>query len=70
MQTCTFLGNVINIQNGEWQGLLSGLGAGLDSFYEYLLKAHILFGDDDDLQMFNESYSLIMHHLRRGYCIL
>lgn len=31
-------GNVINIQTGKWSGFMSGLGAGLDSFYEYLLK--------------------------------
>jgi Glycosyl hydrolase family 47 len=31
-------GNVINIQTGKWTGFMSGLGAGLDSFYEYLLK--------------------------------
>ena len=31
-------GNVINIQTGQWTGRMSGLGAGIDSFYEYLLK--------------------------------
>lgn len=35
-------GNVIDIQSGRWIGKLSGLGAGLDSFYEYLLKVYIL----------------------------
>ncbi|KAL5015540.1 hypothetical protein ScPMuIL_009810 [Solemya velum] len=59
-------GNVINIQTGEWKGQMSGLGAGLDSFYEYLLKSYIMFGDDDDLKMFNESYETIKYHLRRG----
>jgi mannosidase alpha-like ER degradation enhancer 1 len=34
-----FVGNVINIQTGLWSGKLSGVGAGMDSFYEYLLKA-------------------------------
>ena len=62
-----FLGNVVNIQTGEWQGLLSGLGAGLDSLYEYLLTAYILFGDENDYRMFNESYSLIWEHQRRGF---
>uniref|UniRef100_A0A914VDF2 alpha-1,2-Mannosidase n=1 Tax=Plectus sambesii TaxID=2011161 RepID=A0A914VDF2_9BILA len=60
------LGTVVNIQTGEWQGLSSGLGAGVDSFYEYLLKAYILFGDENDYRMFNESHSLIWEHLRRG----
>ncbi len=63
-------GNQIDVQTGEWQGLLSGLGAGLDSFYEYLLKTYILFGDYEDFQMFNQSYSVIKEHLRRGSVIL
>ncbi len=29
---------MLNIQTGEWVGKMSGLGAGVDSFYEYLLK--------------------------------
>ena len=33
-----FSGNVIDIQTGEWVGQMSGLGAGMDSFFEYLLK--------------------------------
>lgn len=36
-------GNVINIQTGEWVGQMSGLGAGLDSYYEYLLKVRKIF---------------------------
>ncbi|ELU08304.1 hypothetical protein CAPTEDRAFT_106603 [Capitella teleta] len=59
-------GNVINIQTGRWSGLMSGLGAGLDSFYEYLLKAYILFGHDEDLDRFNESYETIKYYMRRG----
>uniref|UniRef100_A0A5F8GV42 alpha-1,2-Mannosidase n=1 Tax=Monodelphis domestica TaxID=13616 RepID=A0A5F8GV42_MONDO len=60
------LGNVINIQTGTWVGRQSGLGAGLDSFYEYLLKSYILFGEDDDLEMFNAAYRSIQTFLRRG----
>ncbi|ETE60838.1 ER degradation-enhancing alpha-mannosidase-like 1, partial [Ophiophagus hannah] len=45
------LGNVVNIQTGHWVGKQSGLGAGLDSFYEYLLKSYILFGEKEDLEM-------------------
>ena len=36
-------GNVINIQTGEWVGKMSGLGAGMDSFYEYLIKVSVGF---------------------------
>lgn len=31
----------------------SGVGAGIDSYYEYLLKAYVLLGDDQFLQRFN-----------------
>ncbi|XP_029457318.1 ER degradation-enhancing alpha-mannosidase-like protein 1 isoform X2 [Rhinatrema bivittatum] len=60
------LGNVVNIQTGYWVGKQSGLGAGLDSFYEYLLKSYILFGEREDLDMFNEAYKSIQSYLRRG----
>lgn len=59
-------GNVVNIQTGHWVGKQSGLGAGLDSFYEYLLKSYILFGEKEDLEMFNAAYQSIQSHLRRG----
>ncbi|XGW26291.1 hypothetical protein V3C99_007144 [Haemonchus contortus] len=59
-------GNLINIQTGEWVGYLSGVGAGLDSYYEYFLKAYILFGEPRDLQLFNEAYDAILANLRRG----
>uniref|UniRef100_A0A6J0V623 alpha-1,2-Mannosidase n=1 Tax=Pogona vitticeps TaxID=103695 RepID=A0A6J0V623_9SAUR len=60
------LGNVVNIQTGHWVGKQSGLGAGLDSFYEYLLKSYILFGEKEDLDMFNDAYRSIQNYLRRG----
>ncbi|KAM6980058.1 ER degradation-enhancing alpha-mannosidase-like protein 1 [Aplochiton taeniatus] len=64
------LGNVVNIQTGQWVGKQSGLGAGMDSFYEYLLKSYLLFGEKEDYTMFQASYESIQNHLRRGreYC--
>ncbi|XP_037548301.1 ER degradation-enhancing alpha-mannosidase-like protein 3 [Nematolebias whitei] len=54
------VGTVINIHNGEWIRRESGVGAGIDSYYEYLMKAYILLGDDVFLQRFNIHYSAIM----------
>ena len=45
---------------------MSGVGAGIDSYYEYLLKSYILFGEREDLEMFKGMYSSIMKYLRRG----
>uniref|UniRef100_A0A3Q4N188 alpha-1,2-Mannosidase n=1 Tax=Neolamprologus brichardi TaxID=32507 RepID=A0A3Q4N188_NEOBR len=60
------LGNVVNIQTGQWVGKQSGLGAGMDSFYEYLLKSYILFGEKEDYRMFTAAYESIQNHMRRG----
>lgn len=32
----------------------SGVGAGIDSYYEYCLKAYILLGDESYLHRFNK----------------
>ena len=45
---------------------MSGIGAGIDSFYEYLLKSYIVFGEREDLEMFKEMYNNIMKYLRKG----
>ncbi|CAL8353809.1 ER degradation-enhancing alpha-mannosidase-like protein 1 [Gadus morhua] len=60
------LGNIVNIQTGQWVGKQSGVGAGMDSFYEYLLKSYILFGEKEDYRMFQAAYESIQNHLRRG----
>uniref|UniRef100_A0A669BWW1 alpha-1,2-Mannosidase n=1 Tax=Oreochromis niloticus TaxID=8128 RepID=A0A669BWW1_ORENI len=60
------LGNVVNIQTGQWVGKQSGLGAGMDSFYEYLFKSYILFGEKEDYRMFTAAYESIQNHMRRG----
>jgi len=64
--TTGLLGNVIDVHTGEWKGRMAGLGAGVDSFYEILLKSFVMFGEVGDLEMFNESYDSIMQYMRRG----
>lgn len=59
-------GHILDVNSGKWIGDVSGVGAGADSFYEYMLKAYILFGDHTDYVMFNETYTLIKQHMRRG----
>ncbi|XP_065179030.1 ER degradation-enhancing alpha-mannosidase-like protein 1 [Sycon ciliatum] len=60
------LGSEMHIDTGAWTSLSSSIGAGIDSFYEYLLKAYILFGKQDDLDRFNAAYSSIMKYMKRG----
>lgn len=41
------VGTSIHMTQAMWNNRLGGTGAGIDSFYEYLLKAYILFGKSD-----------------------
>lgn len=41
----------------------SGVGAGIDSYYEYLLKAYVLLGDDQFLQRFNIVRTFAQTHM-------
>uniref|UniRef100_A0A1A8I1F0 alpha-1,2-Mannosidase n=2 Tax=Nothobranchius kuhntae TaxID=321403 RepID=A0A1A8I1F0_NOTKU len=64
------VGTVINIHNGEWVRRESGVGAGIDSYYEYLMKAYILLGDHVFLQRFNTHYSAIMKYISQPPLLL
>ncbi|XP_017265894.1 ER degradation-enhancing alpha-mannosidase-like protein 3 isoform X1 [Kryptolebias marmoratus] len=64
------VGTVINIHNGEWIRRESGVGAGIDSYYEYLMKAYILLGDHVFLQRFNTHYSAIMKYISQPPLLL
>ena len=43
---------------------------GVDSFYEYLIKAHILFGKEELWRMFQSAYLAVQKYFRHGpwYC--
>jgi mannosidase alpha-like ER degradation enhancer 1 len=58
------LGNTMKLNSREWVETYSGIGAGMDSFYEYLLKSYILFDNDEYYYMFLELYQAIMVHIR------
>merc|ERR1711962_1206402 len=60
------VGNVLDVHTGEWMGKVSGLGAGVDSYYEILLKSFIMFGEPQDAEMFHVSYDKIKQYMRRG----
>jgi len=64
--TTNLLSNDIDIDTGKWSGNMSGLGAGMDSFYEYLLKAYIVFHQPEDLSMFESAYDSVKRYMRRG----
>ncbi|KAE9619141.1 hypothetical protein Lal_00047903 [Lupinus albus] len=57
------VGAHINVFTGEWTQKDAGIGTSIDSFYEYLLKAYLLFGDEEYLYIFQEAYTAAMHYL-------
>lgn len=60
------VGNVLNIQTGDWVRKDSGVGAGIDSYYEYVAKAYVLLGEDKYLSRWQTHYAAIMKYLGNG----
>eukprot|EP00943_MAST-04B_sp_MAST-4B-sp1_P000694 g694.t1 len=60
------LGITLNIETGSWKQTHSSIGAGVDSFYEYLLKTYILFGDAKYLKMFEKAYEAVNTYILDG----
>jgi ER degradation enhancer, mannosidase alpha-like 2 len=50
------VGNHIDTSSGSWVAHEAGIGALIDSYYEYMIKAYILFGDERLVDMFWSSY--------------
>ncbi|XP_037074599.1 ER degradation-enhancing alpha-mannosidase-like protein 3, partial [Pollicipes pollicipes] len=64
------VGTTINVHSGDWVRRDSGVGAGIDSYYEYCLKAYILLGDERYLKRFNRHYEAVMKYISQGPMLL
>jgi len=53
----------INVETGKWTDQTAGIMGGIDSYYEYLLKAAILFHDKDCERMWTASATAINKYL-------
>jgi|SRR5579859_2370691 len=49
------VGSGIDVETGKWTNTRSHIGGGIDSYYEYLLKGWLLFGDKDCKRMWDSS---------------
>lgn len=49
------VGEEIDVETGQWVSTASHVGGGIDSYYEYLLKGWLLFGDEDCRKMWQTS---------------
>lgn len=72
------LGAGIDAETGTWIGSFTGIGAGIDSFFEYAFKSHVLLSgshydparwhedsSDSFLQTWQDAYSAVTRHIRR-----
>jgi hypothetical protein len=53
------LGKHIHTKTGRWFESASGVGSNADSFYEYLLKGYLLFGERELYKMFSVTYAAV-----------
>lgn len=73
------IGAGIDAESGQWVAPYTGIGAGVDSFFEYAMKSHILTSGftssfapntsgrgSEYLAVWQEAHSGIKHHLYRG----
>lgn len=51
------VGAFLDINSHEWTSREATIGPGTDSYYEYLLKAFLMFGEESYLDMFLDIYS-------------
>ncbi|KND02462.1 hypothetical protein, variant [Spizellomyces punctatus DAOM BR117] len=58
------VGNSLSVKDAKWYNTVAGIGAGIDSFYEYLLKAYILFGEYVYLDIFDAAYRGLMNAVK------
>ncbi|XP_037936463.1 ER degradation-enhancing alpha-mannosidase-like protein 2 [Teleopsis dalmanni] len=59
------VGNHIDVLTGRWTALDSGIGAGVDSLFEYLVKGAIMLNRPELLEMFHEARHAIDKYQRR-----
>ena len=60
------VGNVLNVNTADWVRRDSGIGAGIDSYYEYVAKAYVLLGEEKYLERWNTHYSAVMKYMTSG----
>jgi ER degradation enhancer, mannosidase alpha-like 1 len=63
-QATDLLGNTLDAETGLWTNTITGIGAGIDSFFEYAVKAYVLFDDQSYWNIWHTLYEAIKTHLQ------
>lgn len=61
--TIGLVGTQIDVETGEWINTDSHISGMIDSYYEYLIKAYLLFDDIDFKIMYDESIAAVNKYL-------
>lgn len=61
------IGDIIDVETGEWVSKQSHICAGVDSYYEYLLKSFLLFGDPDLGEIWDQSIRPIKEYIMKEH---
>lgn len=61
------IGDVIDVESGNWVSTSSHICAGVDSYYEYLYKSFLLFDDPELGGIWEESIGVINQYLAENY---
>ena len=56
-------GRDVNVETGEWTETNSMVGAYADSYFEYLYKAYLLFGDPELKALYDDNIAAVQRHL-------
>lgn len=56
------IGDVLDVEQGKWTGTNSHICAGVDSYYEYLYKSYVMFGDPELGEIWDKTLPLIMKY--------
>ncbi len=57
------VGTQTDVETGEWKNTDSHISGMIDSYYEYMLKSYILFGDEDFKSMYETSIESVNKYL-------
>ena len=50
------VGNHVDLKTGKWTAVDFGIGGGIDSYFEYLVKGGIMFNIPELIEMFHGLY--------------
>jgi hypothetical protein len=57
------VGTTIDVETGEWKNSESHISGMIDSYYEYMIKSYLLFGDEDFRAMYYTSMEAVNKYL-------